>query len=198
MRCQRLSHLADGWLMHDRRDPGAVRRLRRSGGATACELPIRRSRGYAPLPVALPGAGAADAGRRRGPQEHACGRRPEVRLAEPAHRRHGRPRHVVGLRLRREATRVADRRHPGNRCRGLTSGLPLHRVGAPQCRRAAGPVGPAPSRTHRRGDGRTRAGRGQPRARLRIRRNRLRSRRGDLGRRGPARRLQGLSSALRT
>jgi hydrogenase maturation protein HypF len=59
---ERLSELADGWLMHDRDilvpcDDSVVRMVAFGEAEIPNEfreLPIRRSRGYAPLPVALP------------------------------------------------------------------------------------------------------------------------------------------------
>ena len=96
----RLAGLADGWLMHDRDDPGAVRRLRGTDRR-------RRRTAHPSLPRLRAAAGrasgvrAADTCRGRRPQEHAGRRRRQVRVAEPAHRRHGRPRHTVGVRLRR-------------------------------------------------------------------------------------------------
>lgn len=59
---ERLSRLTDGWLLHDRPilvpcDDSVVRVLSHDGAGNSgesIELPIRRSRGYAPLPIALP------------------------------------------------------------------------------------------------------------------------------------------------
>ena len=56
--------------------------------------------------------------------------------------------------------------------RRSASGLPVHRAGGPQRRRAAGPVGAASSCPHRRRDGRARSGRCTAGARVRFRRNR--------------------------
>ena len=180
-------------------DPGAVRRLRGSGACDGDrELPIRRSRGYAPLPVALPvsvpptlavGADLKNTlGRRRG----------QVRVAEPAHRRHGRPRHAVGLRLGRSAP-------------GALTGVDPEIVVAD-----AHPRYRSTAWAHRNADGRpvrhvqhhhahvaaVMAEHGldgsRARARVRLRRHRLRSRRRGLGWRGAARRLQGLSAGWPT
>lgn len=56
---ERLSCIVDGWLMNDREilvpcDDSVMRVITLDGGDEPVELPIRRSRGYAPLPVALP------------------------------------------------------------------------------------------------------------------------------------------------
>ena len=103
-RCARTAfasrrRLADARSGH----PGALRRLRRAGvsstGPTMSSLPIRRSRGYAPLPIALPVsvpptlAVGADL---KNTMAVADG---QIRLAEPAHRRHGRPGDAVRVRL---------------------------------------------------------------------------------------------------
>ena len=162
------------------------------------ELPIRRSRGYAPLPLALPFDVPADAGGRRRPEEHLRARGGPLRLGQPAHRRHGRPGHRRRLRPRPSGTwssspasrptqLVADA-HPGYRSAALgprrtRAGRPVRLVQHHHAHIAAvmGEHGL---------DGR------RPRDRGRLRRHRLRPRRRGLGRRGAGRRLQSASSAF--
>ncbi len=194
MRSTRLSHLADGWLMHDRAilvpcDDSVVRVV------DGAELPIRRSRGYAPLPVALPVPV---------PPTLAVGADLKNTMAVAEGRYAWLSQHIGDMDdLATLSAFDSARQH----LRALTGVRPeflsptrIRGTGPPRGRTATPPAGPvrigaAPSRSHRRGDGRTRPGRLPAGARLRLRRNRLRPRRRRLGRRGPARRLQGLPAA---
>ena len=191
---KRLSHLADGWLMHDREilvpcDDSVVRVV------DGMELPIRRSRGYSPLPVALPvsvppslavggdlkNAFAVADQKYAWLSQHIGDMDDLATLAafDSAER------HLERLTGVGPETIVADS-HPGYRSTAWA-----HRNAGGRPVRFCS----APPRPHRLGDGRARSGRRAARARLRIRRNRLRPRRSHLGWRDAARRLQGLSTA---
>ena len=140
----RLAPLADAWLRHDRRDPRALRRLggpgRRRRASCRCAGPAatRRCRSRCRSTV------AADAGRRRRPEEHLL---PWPTAAtpgcQPAHRRHGRPGHAARRSAARPRTcealtgvrpeRARRRRAPGvpRRGRGPTrnaAGRPVRTV----------------------------------------------------------------------
>ena len=84
-------------------DPRAVRRLGRAGRRRrrAAGPPVPRLRAAAGRAAVR---GAADAGRRRRPEEHLRAGRGPVRLAQPARRRHGRPRHPRRARPRPSGT----------------------------------------------------------------------------------------------
>ena len=97
---ERLGGIADLFLVHDRPivrhvDDSIVRVL------MGREMVLRRARGYAPLPVPLPGGLAVEraaAGRRGAPQEHRGGGRGRAGDAQPAPRRPGDRGVVRGLR----------------------------------------------------------------------------------------------------
>ena len=187
----RLADLADGWLMHDRAilvpcDDSVVRVL------DGIELPIRRSRGYAPLPVALPvplpptlavGADlkntmAVADGRYAWLSQH-IGDMDDLATLSAFDSAQAHLRALTGV----DPVRAGRRRAPD---------VPVDRLGAPQRRRTPGPHGAASPRPHRRGDGRTRVRRLGAGDRIRLRRNGLRVRRRGVGWRGPARQLQGI------
>ena len=185
----RLGAIADAWLLHDRPIhvpcDDSVLEIDPSDGS---ELPLRRSRGYAPLPSAAV-LGRPDAGRRGRAEERVLPRGGPGRVHEPAHRRHGQPRDVGRLRtLDPSAGRPV--RHPdaGAR-RRCAPGLPDEAVGRGSAPRGRGRSA-APPRPHRVGDGRARVPPRAGRHRHRVRRDGLRRGRHDLGWGGPRRQLR--------
>ena len=175
---RRLGQIADGWLVHDRpiHVPCDDSVVRVEGGQ---ELPIRRSRGYAPLPVRLPfesppilAAGGElkntfclATGRQAWMSQHIgdMGSVETLDAFERSTRQFGEMYDVV-------ADRVAADGHPGYQTRRWA-----------EARQDAGGSGAAPPRSHCIGDGGTRRGGRRPGDRGRVRRDRLRDGRSDLG-----------------
>ena len=188
----RLGRIADAWLVHDRPihvpcDDSVVRVERR---ARSC--PLRRSRGYAPLPVRLPFDAA--------PTLAAGGELKNTFCLASGHDA-WMSQHIGDMgSVETLAAFERSARQFAEHVRGTTPSwwpptpTPATRPGGGP-RTAPGPAGgagPAPPRPHRRGHGRTRRPGGRAGHRLRLRRHRLRDRRRHLGRRGPGRRLRRL------
>ena len=85
---QRLGHIADLFLVHDR---PIARHVDDSVAWIVRGVPrlLRRARGYAPLPVTAEGRRPDHPGRRRAPEEHRRAERRPPGLHQPAHRRSG-------------------------------------------------------------------------------------------------------------
>ena len=190
----RLSHLADGWLMHNRAilvpcDDSVVRVV------DGVELPIRRSRGYAPLPIALPVPV---------PPTLAVGADLKNTMAVADGKYAWLSQHIGDMDDLATLSAFDSAQSHLQALTGVAPDVlvadahPLYRSTAWAHRNAAG----RPVRTvqhHHAHIAAVMAEHGldgsQRGARVRLRRNRLRARRSGMGRRGAARKLQGLPAA---
>ena len=124
----RLGPLVDGVLAHDRQihircDDSVVR-------ASGRRLQmVRRSRGYAPESLPLPGAGPPPGPRRRRrAQEHGLGGQGLVPRLQPPHRRSRAPRHLSGVPAGDGPPLPALRDRARGRRPRPAPGVPLHQA----------------------------------------------------------------------